>query len=74
MSISGTVGSGGGSAVMAQEALTKEGPPLMILVPDPAVLEGLSTDPQDPAYVLWKGTPYAHTSYAHIMLKIAKDK
>ncbi len=38
----------------------KEGPHLMILVPDPALLEGLSTDPKDPVYVMWKGTPYAH--------------
>lgn len=43
----------------------KEGPHLMILVPDAAALEGLSTDPKDPVYVMWKGTPYAH-----IMVKI----
>jgi hypothetical protein len=47
----------------------KEGPHLMILVPDPAMLEGLSTDPNDPVYVMWKGTPYAH-----IMVKIAKEE
>ena len=47
----------------------KEGPHLMILVPDPAVLEGLSTNPQDPVYVMWKDTPYAH-----IMVKIAEEK
>ena len=47
----------------------KEGPHLMILVPDPAALEGLSTDPKDPVYVMWKGTPYAH-----IMVKIAAEK
>ena len=47
----------------------KEGPHLMILVPDPATLEGLSTDPKDPVYVMWKGTPYAH-----IMVKVAKEK
>jgi hypothetical protein len=46
----------------------KEGPHLMILVPDPAMLEGLSTDPKDPVYVMWKGTPYAH-----IMVKITED-
>lgn len=45
----------------------KEGPHLMILVPDPAMLEGLSTDPKDPVYVMWKGTPYAH-----IMVKVAE--
>ena len=47
----------------------KEGPHLMITVPDPAALEGLSTDPKDPVYVMWKGTPYAH-----IMVKIAADE
>jgi hypothetical protein len=47
----------------------KEGPHLMILVPDPAALEGLSTDPNDPVYVMWKGTPYAH-----IMVKISEAK
>jgi hypothetical protein len=47
----------------------KEGPHLMILVPDPAMLEGLSTDPKDPVYVMWKGTPYAH-----IMVKITEEE
>ncbi len=47
----------------------KEGPHLMILVPDPAALEGLSTDPADPVYVMWKGTPYAH-----IMVKVSEDE
>jgi hypothetical protein len=47
----------------------KEGPHLMIVVPDRAVLAGLSTDPNDPVYVMWKDTPYAH-----IMVKIANDK
>jgi hypothetical protein len=47
----------------------KEGPHLMILVPDPAMLEGISTDPKDPVYVMWKGTPYAH-----IMVKVAGEK
>jgi hypothetical protein len=46
----------------------KEGPHLMILVLDPAILEGLSTDPKDPVYVMWKGTPYAH-----IMVKVSED-
>ncbi|MCP8688111.1 hypothetical protein [Marinobacterium sedimentorum] len=44
----------------------KEGPHLMIVVPDPAMLEGMSTNPADPVYVMWKGTPYAH-----IMVKVA---
>ena len=47
----------------------KEGPHLMILVPDPAALEGLSTNPKDSVYVMWKGTPYAH-----IMVKIAEEE
>ena len=38
-----------------------EGPHLMIIVPDAALLEGISTDPQNGGpYVMWKGTPYAH--------------
>lgn len=47
----------------------KEGPHLMIAVPDPALLEGISTNPKDPVYVMWKGTPYAH-----IMVKIAEEQ
>ena len=46
----------------------KEGPHLMIVVPDRAMLEGLSTNPSDPVYVMWKDTPYAH-----IMVKVAAD-
>ena len=39
----------------------QEGPHLMILVPDPTMLEGISTDPYHGGpYVMWKGTPYAH--------------
>ena len=47
----------------------KEGPHLMIAVPDTSVLEGLSTDPNDPVYVMWKDTPYAH-----IMVKLPEAK
>jgi len=47
----------------------KEGPHLMIVVPDRAMLDGMSTDPSDPVYVMWKDTPYAH-----IMVKISDDK
>ena len=47
----------------------KEGPHLMILVPDQALLEGLSTDPEDPVYVMWKDTPYAH-----IMVKVGEEE
>ena len=39
----------------------KEGAHLMILVSDPAQLEGISTDPSNGGpYVMWKGTPYVH--------------
>jgi hypothetical protein len=38
-----------------------EGPHLMVLLPDPTELEALSTNPNNGgAYVMWKGTPYAH--------------
>ncbi|MGR3312243.1 hypothetical protein [Roseovarius indicus] len=38
-----------------------EGPHLMIIVPDAASLEGMSTDPHNGGpYVMWKGTDYAH--------------
>ena len=46
----------------------KEGPHLMIVVPDPAMLEGLSRDPNDPVYVMW-----GDTQYAHIMVKVAEE-
>jgi hypothetical protein len=52
----------------ADNQWVKEGPHLMIVVPDPAALEGLSTDPKDPVYVMWKDTPYAH-----IMVKVAEQ-
>ncbi len=47
----------------------KEGPHLMIVVPDRAMLKGLSNDPADPVYVMWGDTPYAH-----IMVKVAANK
>jgi len=47
----------------------KEGPHLMIVVPNRALLEGMSRDPNDPVYVMWGDTPYAH-----IMVKIAADE
>lgn len=46
----------------------KEGPHMMIIVPDHSMLEGLSTNPKDPVYVMWKGTPYAH-----VMIKMAGE-
>lgn len=45
----------------ADNQWVQEGPHLMIIVPDPAALEGISTDPENGGpYVMWKGTPYAH--------------
>lgn len=43
------------------EVWVQEGPHLMILVPDPAMLQGISDDPENGGpYVMWKDTPYAH--------------
>jgi hypothetical protein len=43
------------------EVWVQEGPHLMILVPDPQMLDGISDDPDNGGpYVMWKGTPYAH--------------
>lgn len=44
----------------ADNQWVKEGPHLMIILPNPAMYEGLSSDPADPVYVMWKDTPYAH--------------
>lgn len=39
----------------------QEGPHLMVVLPDAALLEGIPTDPHNGGpYVMWKGTPYAH--------------
>ncbi len=36
-------------------------PHIMILVPDPKLLDGVSADPNNGGpFVMWKGTPYAH--------------
>jgi hypothetical protein len=38
-----------------------EGPHIMLLLPDPALLDTYPTDPHNGGpYVMWKGTPYAH--------------
>jgi hypothetical protein len=43
------------------EVWVQEGPHLMILVPNPRTLEGLSDDPDNGGpYIMWKETPYAH--------------
>ena len=47
----------------------KEGPHMMLIVPDAASFDGLSTDPSDPVYVMWKGTPYQH-----IMIRTAEEE
>ncbi len=45
-----------------------EGPHIMVIVADAAQLAGLPTDPNSGgAYVMWKGTPYAH-----IMVPVAQ--
>jgi hypothetical protein len=45
-----------------------EGAHVMVLVPDAKTLNAISTDPKNgAAYVMWKGTPYAH-----IMIPVAK--
>lgn len=37
------------------------GPHLMLIVPDPAAFEGISTDPDNGGpWIMWEGTPYAH--------------
>lgn len=39
----------------------EEGPHIMIVLPDPKMLEGISSDPfSGGPYVMWKDTPYAH--------------
>ena len=47
-----------------------EGPHIMIIVPDAALLDSLPTDPSvGGPYVMWKGTPYVH-----IMVPIGERK
>jgi hypothetical protein len=41
-----------------------EGPHVMVIVPDEALLAGLPTTPEaDQPYVMWSGTPYAHVMW-----------
>ena len=43
------------------EWLEDGGPHVMMLVPDLAMLEGMSTDPHNGGpYVMWRGTDFAH--------------
>jgi hypothetical protein len=49
------------TAATADNQWVVEGPHVMILVPDTALLEGITTDPNSGVpYVMWKGTPYTH--------------
>jgi hypothetical protein len=49
------------TAATADNQWVVEGPHVMILVPDAAMLEDVSTDPDSGGpYVMWKDTPYAH--------------
>lgn len=44
-----------------EEVWVQEGAHLMVVLPDPKMLEGISDDPHNGGpYVMWKGTPYAH--------------
>ena len=46
------------------------GPHLMLVVPDPASLEGMSTDPDNGGpWIMWEGTPYAH-----VMIPVAGER
>lgn len=42
------------------EWIHDSGPHVMLLVPDPEMLEGLPTSPGDGPWVMWAGTPWAH--------------
>jgi hypothetical protein len=49
------------ATVLVRAAWIAEGPHIMVLLPDPAQLDALPTDPNPGGpYVMWKGTPYAH--------------
>ena len=38
----------------------KDGPHMMIILPDPAMYADISNDVANPVYVMWKDTPFAH--------------
>ncbi len=38
----------------------KDGPHMMLILPDPALYAGMSNDVSEPVYVMWGDTPYAH--------------
>ncbi len=45
----------------------KDGPHMMIILPDPALYAEMSNDVSDPVYVMWRDTPFAH-----LMVRIAE--
>lgn len=54
----------------ANNQWVKEGPHLMIITPNKALLDSLPTDPHNGGpYVMWKGTPYVH-----IMIPVGTKK
>lgn len=43
------------------EWIEDSGPHIMVLAPDPAMFDGITTDPDDGGpWVMWKDTPYVH--------------
>lgn len=38
----------------------KDGPHMMIILPDPSMYSDMSNNVDDPVYVMWKDTPFAH--------------
>jgi hypothetical protein len=38
----------------------KDGPHMMVILPDPSLYESMSNNVEDPVYVMWKDTPFAH--------------
>lgn len=50
------------------EWITEAVPHIMMIVPDPKVLEGVPTDPKNGGpWVMWRGTPYVH-----VMIPVSK--
>ena len=47
----------------------KDGPHMMIILPDPAAYEGMTNDTAQPVYVMWKDTPFAH-----LMVRISDEE
>lgn len=45
----------------------KDGPHMMVILPDPASYADMSNDTAEPVYVMWKDTPFAH-----LMVRIAE--